>query len=81
MPAGGYAASSARSWPAAGANLQSPVAGCPPTCYHRLQIRPVRRERIVLPVLVIEREVPTGAPTEAVRRTITVPDQVSQVVR
>ena len=34
-----------------------------------------------MPVLVIEREVPTGAPTEAVRRTVTVPDQVSQVVR
>jgi hypothetical protein len=34
-----------------------------------------------MPVLVIEREVPIEAPTEAVRRTITVPDQVSQVVR
>jgi hypothetical protein len=46
------------------------------TCYRQLQIQ--RRERILMPGLVIDREVLIEAPAEVVWRTITEPDQISQ---
>lgn len=55
--------------------LQPSVACCLLTCYRRLQVTGLG---VLMPGLVIERDVLIEAPAEVVWRTITEPDQMAQ---
>jgi len=60
-------------------NLQPLIAGCPLTCYRRLQMHGgANGGSEIMADLVIGREILIEAPVEVVWRTITEPDQMSQ---